>query len=112
MNDVSDTAVTSDDSCNMSGMSRATSTLASSSPSGHPNSTGHVAWQQPRRICSLTLHLNDSLADELPVLAIHAIITEVIVCNVAFILNVSVVAVGGLEAFILIYVLGILLTLI
>lgn len=76
--------------CNMSGMSRATSTLTSLSPSGQPNSTGHVARQQPRRICSLTLHLNDSLADELPVFASHAVIIEATVCDVAFILNVKV----------------------
>lgn len=87
-------------------MSKATFTLALSSPSGHLNSTGHVAWQQTRRICSLTLHLNDSLPDKIPVLASHAVIIEATVCNVAIILNVSVVANGGIKALILIYVPG------
>lgn len=73
---------------NMSEISIATSTLTS--PSGQPNSTGHVAKQQPRRICSLTLHLNDSLEDELPVFSSHAVIIEDTDCDVAFILNVQV----------------------
>lgn len=38
-------------------------------------------------------------------LARHAVIIEVTVCDVAFILNVNIVAVVGIEAFILIYVL-------
>lgn len=87
-------------------MSRAASTLACSSPSGQPNSTSHVAWQQPRGICSLTLHLNDSLADELPVFASHTVTIKATVCDVVFNLN------GGIEALILIFVFGCLLILI
>lgn len=76
--------------CNMSGMSRATSTLASSSPSGQSNITGHVARQQPRRFCILYLHLKDSLADEIPVFASHNVVIVATVYDVALILNVKV----------------------